>query len=162
MVFLFLIIVFLVIVDQLTKYFIVGFFAFEGETFPIIQDFFHLTYTRNAGAVFGIGGNTDYALYFFIGVFMVAIAIFGVMFVKNDFRDRRRIIYTISLILLIAGSIGNTIDRIFQPDHKVVDFLDFRGIWSYIFNFADICLTVGITLFFIDQFLIEPKRVKAA
>ena len=52
------------------------------------------------------------------------------------------------------------LDRVFQPDHRVVDYLDFRGIWDYVFNFADMCLTVGIGLYVFDQFFLDPKRLK--
>jgi signal peptidase II len=148
----------LVTIDQLTKLWVVSNFAVEGETLPIIDGFFHFTYSRNPGAVFGIGGDHGVALYFFIAVFVVAIAVFGTMFFKNDFRDRKKILYSISLTLLIAGAFGNNIDRIFQFDHKVIDFIDFRGIWPFIFNVADICLTIGMIAFLVDSFIFEPKR----
>jgi lipoprotein signal peptidase len=37
--------------------------------------------------------------------------VFGYLFFKNDFRDRRRIVYSVGLTLLIAGTFGNAIDR---------------------------------------------------
>jgi len=148
----------LVVLDQLSKLWVVGYFPVEGATLPIIDGFFHFTYSRNPGAVFGIGGDHGLALYFFIAVFIVAIVVFGYLFVKNDFGDKRRRLYILAITLLIAGAIGNTIDRIFQFDHRVVDFIDFRGIWPYIFNVADMCLTVGLIAFVIDTLFLEPKR----
>ncbi len=148
----------LVAIDQLSKLWVVSAFEQVGDSIAVIDGFFHLTYVRNPGAVFGIGANVGFALYFFIGVFVVAIGVFGYMFAKNNFRDPKRLLYTISITLLISGSIGNTIDRIFQPDHKVVDFLAFPAIWDPVFNFADSCLTIGIIIFLIDQFFLEPKR----
>ncbi|MBN2504119.1 MAG: signal peptidase II [Bacilli bacterium] len=148
----------LVAIDQLTKLWVVATFEYVGDSIPIIDGFFHFTYVRNPGAVFGIGANVGFALYFFIAVFIVAIGIFGYMFIKIDFKSRKHFYYIVSLSLLIAGSIGNTIDRIFQVDHKVVDFLAFPAIWDPVFNVADMCLTVGIIVFVIDQLFIEPKR----
>jgi lipoprotein signal peptidase len=52
------------------------------------------------------------------------------------------------------------IDRLAQPDHAVIDFFDFYAIWDYVFNVADICLTVGIALFVFDQLFLEPKRAE--
>ncbi len=162
MLFWLILLVLLVAIDQLTKFWVVSTFAAIGDTLPVIDGFFHFTYSRNPGAVFGIGGDHGFALYFFIAVFIVAIAVFGYMFWKNDFRDKRRLLFSIAITLLIAGAIGNTIDRIFQYDHRVVDFIDFRGIWPFIFNVADMCLSVGLTAFLIDSFFLEPKRrVKA-
>ncbi|MFA5067411.1 MAG: signal peptidase II [Candidatus Izemoplasmatales bacterium] len=151
----------LILADQASKFWVVHFFAEEGDTLPIIEGFFHFTYVRNPGAVFGLGGNVGFALYFFIGVALIATGVFGYLFFKNDFRDRRRIVYSVGLTLLIAGTFGNAIDRMVQFDHKVVDFIDFRGIWIYVFNVADMCLTIGIILFLIDQLILEPKRSKA-
>ncbi|MGD9909352.1 MAG: signal peptidase II [Candidatus Izemoplasmatales bacterium] len=147
-------------IDQLTKYIVVQSFTYEGETVPVIQNFFHFTYVRNPGAIFGLGGTSGIAYYFFLGVAFVAAIVFGYMFVKNDFKDKRKFFYTLGLVLLMAGALGNAIDRLAQFDHKVVDFIDFRGIWDYVFNFADMCLTVGIATFMFDQFILEPKRVK--
>lgn len=150
----------LIVADQASKLWVVHFFVEEGETLPIIDGFFHFTYVRNPGAVFGLGGNIGFALYFFIGIALIATVVFGYMFFKNDFRDRKRFFYTLGLTLLIAGAFGNAFDRIFQFDHKVVDFIDFRGIWSYVFNVADMCLTVGIVVFLTDQLILEPRRSK--
>ncbi|HPJ23530.1 MAG TPA: signal peptidase II, partial [Bacillota bacterium] len=162
--------------------------ALNRHSLPIIQDFFHFSYVRNSGAVFGIfeGSAEEHWWVFLImmlaalTIFMIrnthqcssahwwvflimmlaALTIFGIMFIKNDFKDKRRFWYTLSLTLLIAGAFGNAIDRVFQFDHNVVDFIDFRGIWSYVFNVADICLNVGIAIFIFDQFILEPKRTK--
>lgn len=151
----------LIILDQLTKAWTVNAFDYIGDTIPVIQDFFHFTYVRNPGAVFGLGGETGLNYLIFIGFGIIAVVLFAFLYIKNDWSDRRKLVYNISLALLVAGTIGNLIDRVFQPDHKVVDFIDFRGIWDYVFNVADICLTVGISLFMFDQFILDPKRVKA-
>ena len=167
-----LIIVGLVGIDQLTKAWVVATqaswpldplysAALNRHSLPIIQDFFHFSYVRNSGAVFGIfEGTAEEHWWVFLIMMLAALTIFGIMFVKNDFKDKRRFWYTLSLTLLIAGAFGNAIDRVFQFDHNVVDFIDFRGIWSYVFNVADICLNIGIAIFIFDQFILEPKRTK--
>lgn len=155
-----LIILGLIGLDQASKI-IISTSLSEGESIPIIRNFFHLTYTRNTGMVFGglPGAATDY-FWVFIIFAIAASAIFGYMFYKSDFSDKRQTILRIALTLLIAGSIGNAIDRIVQIDHAVIDFIDFLGIWSYIFNIADTFLNVGIFLFFIDVFFLEKKRME--
>lgn len=155
-----IVLVALVGIDQLTKALVVARFAYEGQTLPVIQDFFHITYVRNSGAVFGMFQGLADTYVIFLILMGLAIILFGYMFVKNDFKDKRTFLYSLALTLLLAGAFGNALDRIFQVDHNVVDFIDFRGIWNYVFNVADVCLNVGIALFIIDQFFLEPKRKK--
>ncbi len=155
-----LVIIVLVGVDQLTKALVLAHFTYEGQTLPVIQNFFNITYVRNSGAVFGVFQGLAETYIVFLVVMGMALILFGYMFVKNDFKDKRTFWYSLALSLLIAGALGNAIDRLFQFDHNVVDFLDFRGIWSFVFNFADVCLNVGIALFIFDQFILEPKRKK--
>jgi signal peptidase II len=155
-----LVIISLIGLDQLTKYLVVANFAFEGDTTPVINGFFHITYVRNSGAVFGMfQGLADTYVIFLIFI-SLALIIFGTMFYKTDFKDKKLFWYQLALSLLIAGALGNAIDRIFQFDHNVVDFIDFRGIWNYVFNIADICLNVGIAIFLFDQFILDPRRNK--
>lgn len=155
-----LIIIGLISLDQLTKWLVVANFTAEGDTLAIIPGFFHFTYVRNSGAVFGIFQGLAETYVVFLVIISVALVIFGYMFYKNDFKDKRTFWYTLGLSLLIAGALGNAIDRVVQPDHNVVDFIDFRGIWQYIFNIADICLNVGIAIFIVDTIFLEPKRKK--
>ena len=63
--------------------------------------------------------------------------------------------------MIIAGAIGNSIDRLFLGE--VIDFLDFMiGDFSwYIFNLADSYVTVGMVLILIDSIVLEKKREKA-
>lgn len=151
----------LVAIDQVVKAAVVAGFESVGDTLPVIQDFFHLTYVRNPGMFFVIGGDESVVpLVFFLVVGAVALVAFGFMIAKNDYKDRRRFFYSLALSLLVAGALGNLLDRVFQFDHRVVDYLDFRGIWDYVFNFADMCLTVGIGVYVFDQFFLDPKREK--
>jgi signal peptidase II len=155
-----LIILGLVGLDQLTKYLVVANFSYEGDTAAVIKNFFHITYVRNSGAVFGMFQGLAETYVIFLIFVSLALIIFGVMFFKTDFKDKKLFWYQLALTLLIAGALGNVIDRIFQFDHNVIDFIDFRGIWNYVFNIADICLNVGIAIFLFDQFILDPRRNK--
>lgn len=130
-----------------------------GDSIPVIPDFFNITYTRNTGILFGglQGTAADYFWVFLIFA-VLACTVFGYMLFKSDFSDKRLFIFRLAICLLIAGALGNAIDRAVQVDHAVIDFIDFSGIWSYIFNFADTFLNVGIFLFFIETFFLEKRR----
>ena len=69
-------------------------------------------------------------------------------------------VYSIGLILMLAGTIGNYLDRIILG--YVIDFLSFRfGSYHYpTFNIADICLVVGVALFAVDLLILDDKRLK--
>lgn len=155
-----LIILGLIGLDQISKIWVSETMMIE-ESIPVIKDFFHITYTRNLGMVFGgLQGTAAQYYWVFLIFAIVAIGVFGYMFLKSDFSDKKLVVFRVALALLIAGTIGNAIDRAVQVDHAVIDFIDFKGIWSYIFNLADTFLNVGIALFFIDIMFLEKKRVK--
>jgi signal peptidase II len=147
-------------IDQGTKIWVSSTMS-QGDTIPVIRDFFHITYTRNTGVLFGgLQGTAAQYYWVFLIFAVIAVGVFGYMFVKSDFKDKRTFVYRFALSLLIAGTLGNAIDRLLQIDHAVIDFIDFNGIWAYIFNFADVFLNVGIFFFFIDIFFLEKKRVE--
>jgi len=64
---------------------------------------------------------------------------------------------SIALALVIAGAIGNMVDR--ARYGAVVDFIDFSEIWfHYVFNIADAAITVGAILLFVDQYLVSREE----
>lgn len=125
----------LVLIDQIIKINIQKNLQ-QGESIDIIKNFFKLTYVKNTGAAFGILQNQKY-VFLIIGSFTLIGLIY--FFINTD---KKLIKFCISLI--IAGAIGNMIDRIKYG--YVVDMFDFHSIWSYVFNFADICVVIGIIL----------------
>ncbi len=139
--------------DQWSKwYFLTNKAQFENV--EVIKDFFYLTYLENRGAAFGILQNFRWV---FIPLTLVAVAGMIWYFTKN-----RHFVIRLSLTLLIAGAIGNFIDRLLRG--FVVDFLHFYpfGYDFPIFNVADICVSVGV--FFLVIFLIfiykEPAGIE--
>lgn len=125
-------------VDQWTKWAIVKSIPLHGvET--IIPGFFDLTYVRNTGAAFsaldGIG------MWFFILLTFVAIAAMVMAFLKTD--DAK---IEFSLALIIAGALGNLIDRMTLG--YVRDFFQFFIFGSpfAVFNVADVWITLGFIL----------------
>ena len=122
---------FIILLDQLTKYLTSKYMALHQST-PIIKNILHLTYIQNTGAGFGIlkGWNT-------ILIFISLIIIGVILFYFDRIIKEKQIHIPIALIL--GGAIGNLIDRIFLG--HVIDFIDFR-IWPA-FNVADSCITIG-------------------
>ncbi|MBQ9898283.1 MAG: signal peptidase II [Ruminococcus sp.] len=142
--------------DQLIKYWAVHTLQPKGS-----MEFIHfgkfrildLTYLENDGALFGSMSGQRWFLVGFTTLAMIALAVFIVMT-----RKRSRLL-TISATLVFAGGIGNIIDRYRQG--YVVDMFEIKLFRFAIFNFADICVTVGMALLIIYCIFIEPKIQKA-
>lgn len=121
------------VLDQVSKYYVMNHFAI-GESVSVIQNVFHLTYIINRGAAFGMLTNQRW---FFLVVAFILIIVYAIYHKKVN---RGPISLRIGSALLISGAIGNGIDRYVL--HGVVDFFDIR-IWP-IFNVADIGICVGV------------------
>lgn len=136
-----------VILDQFSKYIVVENMAL-GESIPIIEEVFHLTYILNPGAVFGMFAHNRL---FFIAIAVIVIGII--------IWARREILASPWEVkagcgLFLGGAIGNLIDRARQG--LVIDFFDFR-IWP-VFNIADIAICIGVGLIIWNLLKTELKR----
>ena len=146
----------LIVLDQLTKYIAVKTLK-DQPAIPIIKDVFELKYLENTSAAFGMDpvsllhnifkfdfftNNPELYLtvrmgFFYIFTFAMILAFIWV-FVKVP-QNKRMIPVDYILMFMMAGAIGNLIDRASQQ--YVVDFLYFKLIDFPIFNVADIYVT---------------------
>ena len=145
-----------VVLDQLTKLWIVKSFQLY-ESLEIIPAFFNLTYLTNKGAAFGFlaGVTSVWRHYFFLVLASVALVLIGFAWFRMR-KDHR--FYGPALALIAGGAIGNVIDRVRLG--AVVDFLDFyvAGHHWPAFNVADSAITVGVALFLLANFLEERQK----
>lgn len=127
----------LVVFDQYTKILAVKHLKDQPDI-PILKDIFELSYIENRGAAFGMMQNKQ--TFFIITTVLVVAAIlwiFHTMPMEKKFIPGR-----VTLIFIIAGAIGNFIDRVSQG--FVVDFLYFKLINFPVFNVADIYVTCSV------------------
>ena len=130
-------IIVLVVLDQSTKILAVKHLKDQPDI-PILKDIFELSYVENRGAAFGMMQNKQ--TFFIITTVLVVAAIlwiFHTMPMEKKFIPGR-----VTLIFIIAGAIGNYIDRVSQG--FVVDFLYFKLINFPVFNVADIYVTCSV------------------
>ncbi|WP_049617882.1 signal peptidase II [Streptococcus sp. X13SY08] len=110
-----------------------------------------LAYLRNYGAAYSMLQNQQW---FFTVVTVVVMVVAVYYFVKNI----KGSLWLLSgLSLMIAGGLGNFIDRLrlgYVVDMFHLDFVNFP-----VFNVADSCLTVGVILLFV-HILLEEKNEK--
>ena len=66
------------------------------------------------------------------------------------------ILEKIGFNFILAGAIGNMIDRVARG--FVIDMIDFRGIWAFVFNLADVWINIGVLLILLEYFFDNKKK----
>nr|WP_239582699.1 signal peptidase II [Bacillus tianshenii] len=152
MVIYYLIALFIIIVDQVTKYLVVQYMEL-GENIPIIENFLYLSSHRNQGAAWGILQGQMY--FFYIITMLVVIGL--IVYLQKLPNDQKWMKFALSLML--GGAVGNFIDRLLHQE--VIDFIN-TFIFSYdfpIFNVADSALVIGVGIILVLT-LLEGKKEK--
>ncbi len=172
---------FIVIADQLSKFMIKGLEVPSlgislkgmqlGTSIPVIGDFLRVTFIENPGMAFGIE-VVDGKLFLTLFSIIASIGILAYLYVMRT----EKLLFRISLALILGGAIGNLIDRTFYGviygesalfHGKVVDFIDVDffniDLWGFalqrfwVFNIADASVSIGVLMMllfhrsFVDQ-----------
>ena len=147
--------VMLVVIDQITKFLAVKYLS-DGSVVTFIPGIVNLELTYNTGFAFGLGHGYQY-----IWAIVSIIGTGVIVYFMKDVSFRNNLIYTIAIILILAGTIGNMIDRIFSIK-GVVDFFDLAFMEFAVFNVADSYITVGAVFLCVYVIFIykDPKEEK--
>jgi len=132
----------LAVFDQMTKIVISSDFSL-GESVSITS-FFSLTYLKNSGAAFSfLADSGDLQRYFLLSISIVASLALIFWIQKTDVCYRQRLL---GQSVLLAGAIGNLIDRALFG--SVIDFIDlhYEGFYWPVFNLADSFIFIGVAL----------------
>lgn len=132
----------ILLLDQATKILVAQTIALY-ERIPVIPAFFDLTHLRNPGAAFSLFAQAPEWFrqpFFFLvtGIAIVALSLFLYRMKEEG------LLLTIAISGILAGAIGNLIDRMMYGE--VIDFLLFywRDYHWPAFNVADSCITIGV------------------
>lgn len=130
------------IIDQAIKFFLSSKLVFN-QSLIIVKNFLNITYVKNTGAAFSLfEGNT--LLLILIGIVAtICVVIYIYKLIEMDDID------IFSYSLLLGGILGNLFDRIIHG--YVVDYISLN-IFGYhfpIFNFADVCIVLGVIIILI-------------
>ena len=143
-----------VLLDQLTKLWVLNSF----KTFEIVTvlPVFNLTLVFNEGAAFSFladaGGWQRY-------IFVSISAVMSIVFVIWLSRVKSHELWLATgLAFLLGGAVGNLIDRVWLG--KVIDFLQWHWHDAYFpaFNLADAAITLGVILLLIDSFKTSSEK----
>lgn len=169
----------LYILDQITKFWVVGRFpppwAEQHDQITVIDGYFNLVRVHNQGVAFGFGNGSDWAPVVFLFVPIMALTLITLGWRKNFFVGTWG---KVAVGLLLCGILGNLTDRLVQGSlleemkgaplwerlkaGYVVDFLDFTipGVnyrWPS-FNVADSCICVAAALLFFSGLKADLKK----
>lgn len=139
-------VVLFVVIDQLLKLWMTGLLA-QGPM-DLIPGIIGLRYVENTGMAFGWLSGKQTVLIIVTTVMIVAICLY---YKKLTSRVER-----ISAVMIVAGGIGNLIDRVFAG--YVVDFIEPLFVNFAVFNFADILVNVGCYLFLFSVIFLDKRK----
>jgi len=147
------IVIIIFLIDRITKIHVINLFDTLNDQQIFIASFLNLYLIWNEGIAFGLLSFDNNEIYNFITFFItiINIIIIYILIKINDFRR-----YFFSIIL--GGSLGNLFDRLVY--NAVPDFIDFHigNLHWFIFNLADIFITIGVICLILDEFIFKSKR----
>lgn len=143
----------LVVIDQWTKAVVLRDLA-GGRVVTPLPGILQFRYVENTGAAFSVlTGRTVFLAV--ITALVLCIAIGLLVFEKIP-----GILNQVSVLLMVAGGLGNLIDRVSR--HYVVDFIEVLFTRFAVFNFADCCVTIGAVILILSTILSFVKDVKSS
>ncbi len=142
----------LVAADRVTKALVLKSLAGQDPK-PVINGVLRLRYVENSGAAFSIFSDNTLMLTVFTALVLVLC-----LFILLTHKSKSKFVNA-GLILVIAGGIGNEIDRI--ASGCVIDFIEPLFVNFAVFNFADCCVTVGafmLIVYELYEFINEKRK----
>lgn len=143
------------VLDQATKHWIRLNF-YPGETRPVVEGLFNLSFVRNTGAAWGMLGGFNR----WLAVISVLLLVLLIVFRRRLLNDS--LAHRVALGLMAGGIVGNFCDRV--KLQYVVDFLDFHWGMHHFpsFNVADSAICIGVGLYMLTSFFPTVRAVKGS
>ena len=139
------------VLDLVTKSVFANILEYGKETIVVIPNLLEFVYVENDGAAYGMLGGYTWLLVVMTLLFIIG---FIVYFVLAKYKN---IWFVISVGSIVSGAIGNLIDRLWF--NFVRDFISIE-FFSFVFNFADMFITVGVICYIIYTIIQTVKEAK--
>ncbi len=148
--------IFLVIcfaLDRLSKIYVLNILNNEGQVDLYINQFLNIYLVWNTGIGFGLFSSEDQLFY---NIFTTIIVIINLVILYFALIESK--IKSFFLMIILGGSLGNLFDRVYY--RAVPDFIDlnYSGYHWFIFNVADIFITIGIICLILSEFIFYKKK----
>ena len=151
----FIIILSIFILDRLTKFYVIYLDKINGNSEIFSSKFLNIYLIWNEGIAFGLFSFNENNLYNFLTIF-IFIIVFVILYMISKSSGLKKY----SLLMILGGALGNVFDRIIYK--AVPDFIDFHigNFHWFIFNFADIFISIGVIFLIIMEFTVINKNNK--
>jgi len=151
----FIIILSIFILDRLTKFYVIYLDKINGNSEIFSSKFLNIYLIWNEGIAFGLFSFNENNLYNFLTIFILII-VFAILYMIYKSSGLKKY----SLLMILGGALGNVFDRIIYK--AVPDFIDFHigNFHWFIFNFADIFISIGVIFLIIMEFTVINKNNK--
>ena len=147
------IVIIIFLIDRVTKYHVINLFENFNDQKIFITSFLNIYLIWNEGIAFGLFSSGNENVYNFITflIFIINLIIIYILFNLNDIRKY-------FFMIVLGGSLGNLFDRLIYD--AVPDFIDLHinNFHWFIFNPADIFITIGITCLILDEIFFKNQR----
>ena len=139
--------------DRISKIYILKILESENKVDIYLTEYLNFYLTWNKGVAFGLFSFNESFIYNVITAIIIIICVVVMIMIygNNGFKK-------LSLIFVLGGAIGNLFDRIYYS--AVPDFIDFHiiGFHWFVFNVADIFITLGIICLIFDEIFVNNKK----
>ena len=142
------------IFDRTTKLYILKLAEVETSVDIYITPFLNLFLIWNKGIAFGLFSIDGSVIYNFITI-LIGLIIIGIIFMMLKNNNTQRYFFA----LIAGGALGNFYDRIAYT--AVPDFIDlhFYGFHWFVFNVADIFITIGVFCLILVELFFNNKNI---
>ena len=150
----FIIILAIFLADRFSKIYILKLAELENTVDIYVTQYLNFYLVWNNGIAFGLFSFNDSFVYDIITLIIIAIIIVILVMTIKNYGFKKY-----SLLLVFSGSLGNLFDRIYYS--AVPDFIDFHinNFHWFVFNVADIFITIGIICLIFDEMFINSKKI---
>ena len=148
-----LIVLIIFFLDRVSKIYIINLAELENSLEIYINSYLNLYLIWNKGIAFGLFSFDESFVYNFITILiLVILLIILILIFKSE--THKSYVYTI----ILGGALGNLFDRFYYS--AVPDFIDihFKGFHWFIFNVADIFITIGVVCLILDELFFYKKN----
>ena len=150
-----LIILSIFLIDRLTKLYVIYLDKISSGSEIFASKFLNVYLIWNEGIAFGLFSFDQKNLYNYLTV-MILIIVFVILFMLIKSQGIKKY----ALLMIFGGAIGNLCDRIYYK--AVPDFIDLHinNFHWFIFNIADMFITLGVFLMILSEFIVKNKYEK--
>ncbi len=139
--------------DRISKYIILSFSQSQNEFNYSVTSFLDFNLVWNGGIAFGLF-SFDQSIYYNLITSIIVLVTLLIIWVALKSKGLEKISY----LMIVGGSFGNIFDRLYYS--SVIDFIDinYNNFHWFIFNVADIFISLGVIILIILEFLKTKKQ----